>query len=234
MFNNYLEEFSQWFGLIFEEYVGIILENSINRCKIYSEDMIKRKYKKGKLPDWVVVEGDTAIIFQVKATKFSRVALTTASEEDINNSLKQVIKGLVGLHEFRNAILTKAKGLEEFHDCSKVISVFVSFGSFYLINSFLFEKHVNKLLNNTHNINSPSWIILSIDELEELQPYLYAGIGLAEIMKNIESHSQKETLDKLQADTGITPTDSFLYKKCMDLFEKILIMKQNYHLKSGA
>lgn len=220
MFNTYSNIFSDWFGYVLEAYIGIILKKSINHQRLISGEIIRKSYS-GKVVDWVVIDGNSALIFEVKAIKFSRPALAIASEEDINKSLKQVIKGLKQLKEFRDAILSKKKGLEDLHHCTEVILILISYEKFYLINSVLFKKHVNSLLAQD-NINIPFWIILSVDELENLQPYLFFGVGFAETIKNIEKNSFNSVLKDLHTVTGKTTKDSYFYEKNEDFFKKIL------------
>lgn len=219
MFNVHKNSFSQWFGHIFEMYVGEILKHSTSLKTLFSEETIQKTYKK-KAPDWAVIDGHTAILFEVKATKFSLPALTTGFVNEINESLKQVVKGLKQLIEFKDAILLKEKGLEAFYNCTEILICIVTHERLYLTNSVLFRDHINKLLVD-EGINISSWLILSVQEMEILQPHLASGIGFAEILKSIKEDSYDETLKRIETLTGKTYKDSFLHKKDKEMFEHL-------------
>ena len=99
MYNAFATEsgnkFSEYFGHVFEKYVGLVLSNCIKSEQLVSESDLRKFYpaNKGKAPDWIVIDGSTAILLECKATRFSRAAQAIASEEAINSSLAQVKKG---------------------------------------------------------------------------------------------------------------------------------------------
>lgn len=222
MFNEYKTRFSDYFGHLFEAYVGRILENSVPHGDLLSECDIRQTYRQQdrKVPDWVVIDGATAILIECKATRFSRLALATGDEDAINASLKQVRKGLVQLHEFMKATQTRATGLEPLHHCTTFRPVLVSFEPLYLINSVPFRQHVNNLLAE-NEITCFPWQILSIKELECLQPHLAAGLRLGEITRKLEQRTFHEVLDELVKLTGQEYGDSFLYLQDIEIYRRL-------------
>jgi hypothetical protein len=128
LFNHFKTDFSNYFGHVFEAYVGRILHHSICSGNLLSENDIRKTYspEKGKVPDWIVIEGTTAILIECKATRFSRAALTTGEESAIHDSLKQVMKGLRQLYWFREACIAKQPGLEALHSCTDFKPLLVS------------------------------------------------------------------------------------------------------------
>jgi hypothetical protein len=54
MLTTHGTRFTEWFGYLFEEYVGEILRNSVSSDKIWTEEMIKQKFPKyrGRVVDW--------------------------------------------------------------------------------------------------------------------------------------------------------------------------------------
>lgn len=96
------EDFTSYFGHIFEACVGKVLGHCVPQKNLISEHGIRMEYpaSAGKSPDWIVVEGDTAILIECKATKLSRLALATGGEDAIESSIGQIKKGLHQLHEF--------------------------------------------------------------------------------------------------------------------------------------
>ena len=223
MFNRYRTEFSEYFGHLFEAYTGRVLEASVSSESLISEHSIRERYPEssGKVPDWVVLDGSIAILIECKATRFSLTALSTGAEESVDYSLKQVLAALRQLHEFRQAVIEKATGLERFHHCSEIKSVVVTFEPLYLINSVFFRDHINRLLLERDNITGLPWRILSVKELECLQAHLGTGISFAETLTSMEVKNYHQVLQDLQAKTRLTYKDSMIYQFDREMFERL-------------
>lgn len=213
MFNHYKTDFSKYFGHVFEAYVGCILKESNFSSALLSEEDIRRKYndQKGKVPDWAIIDGATTILIECKATRFSRAATTLGTEEAISDSLKQVIKGLEQLHDFKIACETKVKGLELFHSSNEFIPVLITLEPLHMINSILFKEFINQKLAKKGK-TSFSWRILSIGELETLQAHLAVGVSFSEIVRKLDARTFYDILKEIISLTGKTYKDSFLYK----------------------
>ncbi|GBE74982.1 hypothetical protein myaer87_22090 [Microcystis aeruginosa NIES-87] len=235
MFNCYGQEFSQYFGYIFERYVGIILQECISsemliseeeKCisseMLISEEEIRTFYpiNKGKAPDWIVQDGSTLILFECKATRFSRAAQAIASEDHINSSLVQVKKGLKQLASFISACQQKTVELSRFHDCNTFIPIVVSLEPLYLINSHLFREHLDSLLIQ-EGVNKFDWRILSIDELELLQVHLSTDYKLIQMLDDLLNETCNNLLIRLSTQTGKKIQDSFLYSKQEEIFQRL-------------
>jgi len=218
MFNHYKTEFSKYFGHVFEAYVGCILEAAGYSPTLLSEEDIRRNYsqQKGKVPDWVIIDGATTILIECKATRFSKAATTLGSEDAVNDSLKQVIKGLHQLHDFRKACRKKAEGLEAFHTSNKIISVLITLEPLPMINSSLFKEFIDQKLSQKGKTSFP-WRILSINELENLQVHLAAGVSFSEIINKLNAETFNNVLIELHSLTGKTYKDSFLYKRDQEM-----------------
>jgi hypothetical protein len=141
----------------------------------------------GKKPDYAIIDGSMAILLECKAVKLRKDAKTMVTEAEINESLKQVIKGLKQLDEFIKACQAKLPRLNKFYNCSKFKPVLVSLEKMHLINSNWFRNHANNLLKGQGIINL-DWQILSIGELECLQPHLVEGIHLSQVSKSQRAH----------------------------------------------
>lgn len=222
MFNCYRERFSEYFGHLFEAYSGRLLAASVSSEALISEDSIWQTYPEssGKVPDWVVLDGSTAILLECKATRFSLTALATGARESVDYSLKQVHTGLRQLHEFRQAIIRKAPGLERFHHCTAIKPVLVTLEPLYLINSEFFRRHVNQLLEAVGITDLP-WRILHIKELECLQPHLGRGISLKETLSALETKTFNQVFEDLQTKTGLTYKDSILYQFDQRMYDRL-------------
>ncbi|WP_330204714.1 hypothetical protein [Cyanobacterium sp. Dongsha4] len=222
MFNEYKTQFSEYFGHVFEYYVGKVLGNSITSEKLFSESEIRNSYPKerGKVPDWILIDGTTLIVFECKATRFSRAAQVIASEKAVNDSLKQVEKGLKQLGCFIKACQNKVLGLEQFYNCTTFLAILVSLEPLYLVNSICFREHINAILGNEH-ITNFHWQILSIDQLEKLQPHLDSKIKLSQVLDDLQKNKFNDVLENLSSETNKTFKDSFLYSKQEELYRRL-------------
>lgn len=198
VFNEHKTEFSQYFGHLFSEYVGTVLRHSVSSGTLLSEKDIRDTYleSRGKVPDWAVVDGSTAILIECKATRFTRAALTTGDEDEVNKSLKQVLTGLKQLDEFIKACKAKTPGLERFHHCSEFEPVLATLEPLHLINSTFFRDHIDRLLVDKGTTNL-RWWVLPVDELEVLQPHLAAGVGLSATIDKLRDATFNEALEGL-------------------------------------
>lgn len=225
MFNEYKTTFSEYFGFVFEKYVGIVLENCINSEQLLSESDIRSFYSKDKrkAPDWIIIDNSTAILFECKATRFSRAAQAITTEDAINDSLSQVRKGLKQLYEFISACKDKISELEKFHHCTKFIPVLISLEPMYLINSGFFREHINSLLA-AKNIPKFDWQILSINELEAFQPHLSHQIQLSPVLEDLSHKNFNKVLKDLESKTKKSFGNSFLYPKHEEIFQRLDIL----------
>ena len=221
LFNKFKNKFSDYFGYVLEEYLKLILNNSITSEKIIDIRDLDLG-NQSKSPDYAIIDGSVAIVLECKATKFTLGAQTISSEEAINDSLKQVIKGLIQIDTFIKACQSRASNLDEFHECSRFMPVLVTHEEMYLINDVDFRAHINELLKNERIVNL-DWQILSIGELERLQPHLAAGIHLSQVLQDLKNKRfdfdivQKE----LASQTRKTFKDSFLYPKQKELYQRL-------------
>lgn len=225
LFNAFKENFSTYFGYVLEEYLKIVLNKSIN-----SETFIDIRNlaisNKIKSPDYAIISSDVAIVFECKSTKFKLPAQTISSEEAINDSLQQVKKGLIQMDTFIKACKSRLSSLHEFHDCNIFKPVLVTLEEMYLINSLDFREHINELLKNEGIVNL-DWQILSIGELERLQPHLAAGIHLSQVLQDLEHKRFNAVLAQLASQTSKTYKDSFLYSKQEELYQRLGILDKS-------
>jgi hypothetical protein len=219
LFNNFKQKFADYFGYILEEYLKIVLNNSIT-SEVFVDIRNLSINNNIKSPDYAIIDGSIALIFECKATKFNLPAQTIASEEAVNDSLKQVKKGLIQLDTFIKACKSKLPGLHQFHHCTIFKPILVSLEPLYLINSVDFRNHVNELLKNESIVNL-DWRIFSIGELEVLQPHLVQGINLSQVIQNLENNTFNDVFKQLCSKTNKSYKDSFLYPKQEELYQRL-------------
>jgi hypothetical protein len=222
MFNRYKEDFSKYFGYLFEAYIGYLLQKTIASSHLMSEADIRKTYptSKGKVPDWVILDGSTAICLECKATRFTRAAVTAGGEDAIRHSIKQVVKGLMQLHDFIEACRANRDGLEAFQVCTSFKPVLVTHEPFHLINSSRFRDFIDSELL-LHGITNLPWYIVPVDALERLQPYLANGVGFSSLIEQLERKPLATLLEELHTETGLTFKDSFLYEMDKQLYQRL-------------
>jgi len=222
MFNEYGEEFSTYFGHIFEKYVGYLLENCLLSEELLSESNIRQFYPidKGKCPDWIMIDDSTTILFECKATRFSRAAQATASEDAVNKSLAQVIKGIKQLASFISACQNQLPELQKFHGSDQFCGILVSLEPLHLINSGWFRDHISQLLIN-EGIREFNWQIISIDELEALEPHISSGIKLSKVLNDLSHRKFNDVLEDLIEETNNSFTHSCLYPMQQKLYQRL-------------
>jgi hypothetical protein len=66
-----------------------------------------------------------------------------------------------------------------------------------------------------------NWQILSIGEIERLQPHLLEGIYLSQVLQDLEQKTFNDVLEDLTAKTQKTYKDSFLYPKQEELYQRL-------------
>jgi len=226
LFSVYEDKFSRYFGFLFEKYVGEILTNCVESNQIISEEEIRKTYpeSKGKVPDWVIIVDDTATLVECKATGFNREALATSKEKAIDYSISQIKKGLVQLHEFKDACHKKVKGLERLASVSNFNLRVLTYETFYLINSTFFREIINSEISSklsSKGISISDWHILSIDELERVQPHTKQGISFNEIIEMLKVMHLNDVIDKLHEQTKKTFEDSFLMVEHEKMFKNL-------------
>ena len=160
------------------------------------------------------------LLFECKATRFSRAAKAIASEDSVNKSLAQVKKGLKQLASFISACQAKISELQKFHPCSTFKPILVSLEPLFLINSEFFREYINTLLI-AEKVTELDWQILSIDELEALQPHIAAGFNLSQVLDELRNKSFNDVLENLISQTNRSVADSFLYDKQKELYQRL-------------
>lgn len=211
--------FTDNFGIIFENYVCKVLQHSISTEKLISEKEIRKSYpsSKGKAVDWVIIDGDNVILIECKATRINRKTLTQDDEDTLKENLKQVKNGLVQLHTFMSSCKTCKKGLEIFEGVTNFVPVLITFDSIYQANSQIARSYIDDLLYSD-GISKFDWLVLSIKELEILQPHCSDQIKFREIIQKALKQPFNDVINELAKITKKTFKDSFLN----DITEELL------------
>lgn len=170
------------------------------------------------------MEYDAAVLIECKATGLSQKALATGDMTAIDFSVNQLIKGLVQLHEFKDACQKRASGLERLHDYSDLHLLVATYEPFYIINSVPFKETINQRLEaklKPKGITVSDWEILSVGQLEKLQPHLAASLNLNEILLNLKTQTFNDVLKHCHNRTGKIYRDCFLHQMDAEIYGKL-------------
>ncbi len=219
LISRYGTAFTNGFGYLFEEYVGRLLRSSYGPEGIISESEITVESKK---PDFIVIEGDKAIIVECKAFRYSKKLVTESTDESLGDALEKVGRALVQIQEFLKSnsyypIL--GDRIEEF------IPVVVTYGRTYMLTAPALKIPREKMLREK-NIDLPEWHLLDIRQLEHLEPHLKAGEVLSELLRTISDSTFPEVLNEVAARTGKDFRDSFLFPSVQELLKSIADVNQ--------
>lgn len=204
LFSKYGIEFSNAFGYIFEEYVGRLLQSCFSSDRVIPESEITGGSKK---PDFIVTDGDTAIVVECKAFRYTKELLTDSTPESLNNVLDKVRKALVQIQEFIEANKTCSFRGRTF---KRFLPIIVTYGRMYMLRAPALRIPLEKMLRD-NNIELSEWYMLDIHELELLEPHLSAGEDLSHIMESISDSTFQEAYQGVVARTGKSFGDSYLY-----------------------
>src|SRR5690606_3096543 len=110
------------FGHVFEAYVGDLLRQGCGPSQVRSEF----EYVKGrKSPDWMVIQGDTLVVIEVKQSALTLNAKVSGDVEVARSSLTRTLgKGVRQLTNFRKHLLHV--GVPGFEDVKRVVLLVVS------------------------------------------------------------------------------------------------------------
>jgi hypothetical protein len=67
------------------------------------------------------------------------------------------------------------------------------------------------------------WQIISIDDLEALQPHIADGFRLSQVLDDLQSKTFNDVLESLISQTGKSFGNSFLYPKQEELYQLLNI-----------
>jgi len=206
VFNAYKREFSNYFGYLFESYVGLVLSRFEDNCRPISEQVLLDGAPPGRpTPDWVLRSGDTAIVFECKATKMNRTAQQTGAPEAYADSAKQVIKGIGQCNGFISDCIDGTRSHAELAGCTHFIPVVVTWEEFPIINSGpIRQEHLS-------GQGEFDCLVLSVQRLEELQMRSRKGMELVEALNLIRQEGYYEGMRKIDEAFPAVFPDSFLW-----------------------
>jgi hypothetical protein len=123
--------------------------------------------------DWIIVKNNKAILIECKTSGISMEAKSWAELEKVQCDLKlRVVRAIEQMVNLVNDVKRKCKGLESLYSIKKFYYVIVTHDKIYLSSSFIIKDMIKRELIKKGIKKIPKYEILSIDEVEDLIPYL--------------------------------------------------------------
>lgn len=185
--------FRSSFGYVFQEYVGILLQKSLTNKEIKPEFKYFINKESKDSPDWFVMEGNRAVVIEVKQSCLYLNAKSWGNIKTIKDNLKQTIGAAVNqFWKFEQALRNDPfnKELHDFKQIDTFEHLIVTYDSAYFSNSILREqiKQINTDLPENYH-----WHTISIDELEYFLPM--AGKDVFELLEKKKADSYSDAMD---------------------------------------
>lgn len=195
--------FCEWFGKLLELYCETVFAKIFSKTMLINEGEIKKTYSGGEIPDFVLIDGDTALLIECKAARLYRGLVESDDEKEFKKAFAHPKKAYSQLCNFADAINRKMPGLEKFHHVAKCHGVIVTWEEY----SPMITNEIKKfIIKNDKNVENIPFIILSLDKLELLQASLgHTEDSVCEFIKLINCETSMRDL------TGsVRSKDSFL------------------------
>lgn len=155
--------FSEWFGHAFEQYGGLLLRHTFGSENVIEEPVYDKPERRG--PDWTVIQGNTAIIFEFRSGRLTKRAKTYGDYEEIIKLLKRNVLETLG------KIPSKIEGLKSgrtgipLSGVTEYIPCVVTYEPLYSHELFL-DVIARELRNE--NVPEFDFELMSIEDLEWL------------------------------------------------------------------
>lgn len=208
--------FRRAFGAAFEEYVGTLLRNSNPNFRVIKSPEYGTKKQKEKTVDWIVVEGDKAILIEVKQSGLYLKAKTTGEQKAVEASLKQTIAdGVKQIIKFEENV--KSGKFTEL-SCLQPIKLFervvVTYDPIFF--TAVLGKEVESILGNIPNFFY--WHTMSIEQFEHIVGN--KDLGLYEFLrtKRVSPEHKFQDFREYIAYTRTPINNDYLSSLWLDLF----------------
>jgi hypothetical protein len=186
-------EFTGAFGLVFQEYVGDLLKSVYPPEKVFAEKPYgSKKQRKDGPADWTVIEEDVALLFECKSFIPSLDFVSIANQADVEHYAKRVADAVEQTYKHIAAIQAGETGLEEFAGLDAKVIV-LTLGRVETVNTAFFKPEIDQNLANK-GLKDPTYVVLSLQELEHLLSLVERGISLTDMLSRLENQPLQNAL----------------------------------------
>ena len=225
LYNLFGEDFSREFGDLFELYVSKILDGFKLSSRVLSEDevdiYIKSKGKKGwkpKRPDWTIFTEEGIILIECKTTHYTNDMYERGINAKSMACFKQIRKSLVQFDNFEHQLPELCKKLGESLEDMKILRVIVSFEPLWGLNDGPLKEYIDGRI-------SRDWVIIPVEILEEIQPYIAKGANLWSFISEFKLtpyHDFNKIIDRMESETGAKDSENMFREYRNKLFDELL------------
>jgi len=216
LFHRYFEdkdqqqEFRNYFGYVFQEYVGVILKGIYGEQNVHPE----LDYPKGKFVDWWVERGDKIYLFEAKANQFALLSRQIGDKElivkgeikKIADAIEQVFKRVEDIPKYYNEF-------SQFKN--KKVFPCIVFMDMPFVSSPLYESWIKDALENVerdkhlNGLKDFQILLINIEELE-LFDEMIDKIELEDVFSIIKNNLSEGFLSVIQKAKGSKLRNRFL------------------------
>lgn len=120
--------FKRAFGYVFQEYVGVLLREALGGDSVFAEWQYGKAKQARDTPDWIVLDGDRAVVIEVKQSGHFLPSKMWGHLDDLRDELKRTAgRAAKQLHAFQQALNVSAAGLERLQCVQSVERVLVTY-----------------------------------------------------------------------------------------------------------
>ena len=166
--------FLEFFGKeIFENYVGLLLKQRYRNKELLKEWEYRKRREICKTSDWTIISGDTAILIECKTSGMNKEAKSFADLEQVKKNLRlRVVQAIKQMNSIVCNVKKSTKGLERLFNINKFYFVIITFDRIFLAGTHAIKELIQKELDKMNIGKYPDYQVLSIEELENLLPFL--------------------------------------------------------------
>jgi hypothetical protein len=184
------------FGYVFQEYVGVLLGEAFGRDRVLNEWKYGPSASQKATPDWIVLDGNRAILIEVKQSGLTLGSKLTGSLEHIRRDLRKTIaKAEDQLNKFEADVRQGARGLERLTGVMSFERLVVTWDRVFWCNSILREEidaagetsSEQRVLTHAH--------VLTIEDLEYLLGYCWHGSLFALLQQKRLGPDSQDSMD---------------------------------------
>ncbi len=217
---NKQQDFRNYFGRVFQEYVGKILKNIYGERNVHEEIV----YGKGlRFIDWWIKKDDKIYLFESKASQFALLSKQTGDKEIVvkNEIKKKVVEAIKQVYK-RVKDISKYEELKRFR--GKQVIPFIVFMDIPFVSGYLYEPWITEALEEIEQKKSViglkdfPFFLINIEELE-LYDECTNIIEIEDIFPKLKENIKEGFLSVLSKSKGGGLRNRYLDKIYKDFWE---------------
>lgn len=227
LYNLYDDEFATYFGDLFELYVDKIINKLNIDGRIIPEKEIDlilpinggKGGKPKRRPDWAVFTNKGIILIECKATHYTQDTFERGIDAKNTGWLSQIRKSLDQFDKFEHQLpqLSERIGLDYLtkKDIQKVI---VSFEHLHGLKKGPLKEYID-------GKRERDWVLISVEDLEEIQPYIAKGYDLWSFISEYKFTAYQDfykIIEKMKAETNANDSENMFYEYRLKIFNELL------------